>query len=156
MKNNNESIQNNSPLIFTKKINNKHKVIPLNLTINTSGPVKHFPPATREWFNSVYYYNNNAIKNLTIADKNLSRLVKSYFNFYFSDKILKTKRIAMRFRRLALKKIFVSKAEVKHTNSKVIITLYVYNAEKKYLNRKIKKLTSIIFPSDNILFYKNL
>lgn len=156
MKNNNESIQNNSPLIFTKKINNKHKVIPLNLTINTSGPVKHFPPATREWFNSVYYYNNNAIKNLTIADKNLSRLVKSYFNFYFSDKVLKTKRIAMRFRRLALKKIFVSKAEVKHTNSKVIITLYVYNAEKKYLNRKIKKLTSIIFPSDNILFYKNL
>jgi hypothetical protein len=30
----------------------------------------------------------------------------------------------------------------------------VYNAEKNYLNRKIKKLTSIIFPSSNILDYK--
>jgi hypothetical protein len=39
---------NNSPLIFEKKINNNHKVIPLSLTINTSGPTKHFPPATKE------------------------------------------------------------------------------------------------------------
>jgi hypothetical protein len=154
--NNNENMQNNSPLIFTKKINNKHKIIPLNLTINTWGITKHFPPATQEWFNSVYSYNSNTMKSLSIADKTLSKLVKSYFNFYFSNKVLKTKRIAMRFKRLAVKKIFVSKAEVKHTNSRVIITLYVYNAEKKYLNRRIKKLTSIIFPSDNILHYKNI
>lgn len=96
------------------------------------------------------------MKNISIADKNLSRLVKSYFNFYFSNKIIKSKRIAMRFRRLATRKIFVSKADVKHTSSKVIITLYVYNQEKRYLKRNIKKLTYTIFPSDSILFYKNL
>jgi hypothetical protein len=156
MKKNNENMQTNNPLIFTKKINHNHKIIPLNLTINTGGPIKHFPPAVKEWFNSIYSYNNNSMKNLSIADKNLSKLVKSYFNFYFSNKVLKTKRIAMRFRRLAVNKIFVSKAEVKHTNSKVIITLYVYNAEKKYLNRRIKKLVSMVFPSDNIIHYKNI
>lgn len=154
--NSNENLKKSSPLIFTKKVNNKHKVIPLNLTINTSGPVKHFPPATREWFNSIYAYNTNTLKTLSIADKNLSRLIKSYFNFYYSSKVLKSKRLAMRFRRLLIKKIFVSKAEVKHTNSKVIITIYVYNEEKRFLQNKIKRLTSVIFPSDNILGYKNL
>ena len=48
MKYNNAKLNEISPYIFTKKFNNKHKVIPLNLTINTSGPVKHFPPATKE------------------------------------------------------------------------------------------------------------
>jgi hypothetical protein len=62
----------------------------------------------------------------------------------------------MRFRRLLVKKIFVSNAEIKHTSSKVIITLFIYNEEKRFLKSKIKKLTSIIFPSENILYYKNL
>jgi len=149
----NKNIKSNSPLIFTKKINNQHKIIPLNLTVNTLGSIKHFPPATREWFNSIYAYNNNTMKNLSIADKNLSRLIKSYFNFYFSKNMLKSKRIAMRFRRLAMKKIFVSKAEVKHTSNKVIITLYVYNEEKRFLLRRIKKLTSVLFPSRKLLDY---
>lgn len=156
MKKNNKKIQNKNPLLFINKINNKHKIIPLNLTINTSGPTKHFPPATKEWFNSIYAYNSNTMKNLSIADKNLSRLIKSYFNFYFNNKVISTKRITIRFKRLILKKIFISKAEIKHTSSKVVITLYVYNAEKKYLNRRIKNLTSLIFPSNNILHYKNL
>lgn len=151
-----DNLNNISPFIFTKKVNNKHKIIPLNLTVNTSGPVKHFPPATKEWFNSIYAYNSNSLKNLSIADKTLSRLIKSYFNFYFSNKVLKSKRIAMRFRRLLVKKIFVSKAEVKHTSSKVIITLYVYNEEKRFLKSSIKRLTSILFPSDNILEYKSI
>lgn len=149
-------MNNLNPLIFTKKVNNKYKTIPINLIVNTSGPVKHFPPATQEWFNSIYTYNKNSLKNISIADKNLSRLIKSYFNFYFSQEIIKSKRIAMRFRRLATRKIFVSKADVKHTNDKVIITLYVYNQEKRYLDRNVKKLAYTIFPSDIILFYKNL
>jgi hypothetical protein len=158
MNNNGNNVINKrvSPLIFTKKVNNKHRIIPLNLTVNTLGPVRHFPPATKEWFNSIYAYNNNSIKNLSIADKSLSRLIKSYFNFYFSHKVLGSKRIATRFRRLSMNKIFVSKAELKHTSSKVIITLYVYNEEKRALKNKIKKLTSDLFPSDKILHYKKL
>jgi hypothetical protein len=45
---NKSNMKNISPLIFTKKIDNDPKVIPLNYTVNTSGPVKHFPPATQE------------------------------------------------------------------------------------------------------------
>jgi hypothetical protein len=45
---NNEYTQNIKPFIFIKKINNKYKVIPLNITTNTSGPTRHFSPATKE------------------------------------------------------------------------------------------------------------
>jgi Mitochondrial ribosomal protein (VAR1) len=143
---NNEQTQNTKPFIFTKKINSKYKVIPLNITTNTLGPTRHFPPATKEWFNSIYSFNSNSIKNLSIADKNLIRLIKSYFNLFFNKSILKSKRIATRFKRLAVKKIFISKAELKHTNSKVVITLYVYNEERRILIRKIKRLEAILFP----------
>ena len=57
------------PLIFSKKVNLKHKIIPLDVITNTIGPVRFFPPATKEWFNSIYAYNQNSIKNLSIADK---------------------------------------------------------------------------------------
>lgn len=144
---NSEHTQNIKPFIFTKKINDNYKVIPLNITTNTSGPIRHFPSATKEWFNSIYAFNSNSIKNLSIADKNLVRLIKSYFNLYFNKSILKSKRVATRFRRLAVKKIFISKAELKHTNSKVVITLYVYNEERRILIRKIKRLESILFPT---------
>jgi hypothetical protein len=143
---NNEHTQNIKPFIFTKKINSKYKVIPLNITTNTLGPTRHFPSATKEWFNSIYSFNSNSIKNLSIADKNLIRLIKSYFNLFFNKSILKSKRIATRFKRLAVKKIFISKAELKHTNSKVVITLYVYNEERRVLIRKIKRLEAILFP----------
>jgi hypothetical protein len=59
---------------------------------------------------------------------------------------LKSKRIVTRFRRLAVKKIFISKAELKHTSSKVIVNLYIYNEERRVLIRKIKRLEAILFP----------
>jgi hypothetical protein len=140
-------MQNTKPSIFTKKVNNKYKVIPLNITNNTLGLTRHFPAATKEWFNSVYAFNSNSIKNLTISDKNLAKLIKSYFNLYLSRSILKSKGIATRFRRLAVNKIFISRAELKHTSSKVIITLYVYNEERRILMRKIKRIEAILFSS---------
>jgi hypothetical protein len=141
-------MRNIKPFIFTKKINNKYKVVPLNVITNTSGPARHFLPATREWFNSVYAFNRNSIKNLSVAEKIVIKLIKSYFNLFFNKKILKSKRLATRFRRLAINRIFISKVELKHTSSKVIITLYAYNEERRILIRKIKRLETILF-----LFY---
>jgi hypothetical protein len=46
MKKNN--IENINPIIFTKKVNDKHKTIPLKKTIIVLGANRHFPPATRE------------------------------------------------------------------------------------------------------------
>lgn len=147
MKNNNQKTEMLKPLIFNKKINLKHKIIPLDVISNTIGPTRVFPTATKEWFNSVYAYNQNSIKNLSIADKTLSQLVKSYFNFYFNKKVLKSSKIAMRFRRLSLNKILISKAELKHTSSKVTVTLYTYNAEKIFLTLKLKNLIKAYFTS---------
>jgi hypothetical protein len=54
----------------------------------------------------------------------------------------------LRFRRLSVNKIFVSKAELKHTNSKVIITLYVYNEEKLFITNKLNMLISMFVKDD--------
>jgi len=142
-------MNNTKPSIFTKKINNKYRTIPINVTNNTLGITKNFPVATKEWFNSIYAFNKSSLKNLTISDKNLAKLIKSYFNLYLSKNILKSKNIAIRFRRLAVNKIFISRAELKHTSSKVRITLYVYNEERRILIRKIKRIEALLFPSIN-------
>jgi hypothetical protein len=39
--------------------------------------------------------------------------------------------------RLSSNKVYVSRAEMKHTNTKVVITLYIYNKQKYYLKRKL-------------------
>ncbi len=52
---------------------------------------------------------------------------------------MRTKRLLLRLRRLSLNKIFVSNGEFKHTNNKVIITLYMFNRQKRsYLNKMRK------------------
>jgi len=64
---------------------------------------------------------------------------------YINHKVLKTNSIAKRYRRISAKKIFVGKGELKHTNSKVIITFYVYNTEKLSLKREYKKLYNSLY-----------
>lgn len=41
-------IKENKPIIFTKKVNNNCKTIPLNVLRSDIGQVKHFPPAAQE------------------------------------------------------------------------------------------------------------
>jgi len=143
---NNEKEKSLKSLIFTKKLEDNCKSIHLNRTKNTLGPLRYFPPACQEWYNSIYTYNSIYSKNITIADKNLSTLIKSYLNFYFNKKLFISKRIITRFKRLAVNKVFVSKAELKHTSSKVIVTLYIYNEERRALLNKIKIIETMLFP----------
>lgn len=73
------------------------------------------------------------------------RLIKSYFYLFspkFENKISSIK-LRIRLRRLSINRIFVSKANLKHTSSKVIITLYIYNRQKKYFLNKLKFLNKI-------------
>lgn len=59
----------------------------------------------------------------------------------------------MRFRRLSLNKIFLSKGQFKHSNNKVLVNLYIFNKEKfNYINilekvysSKIKQRTFVPF-----------
>jgi hypothetical protein len=75
------------------------------------------------------------------------KLVKSYFNLYITKFLYyeekKSKKLPIRFRRLSVKRIFVGKGDLKHTSSKVIITLYVYNYEKKkFLVEEVKEISN--------------
>jgi hypothetical protein len=133
------NVENNTPLLFKKK--SKNIVIkPLTYIRSDTGKTRHFTPAAQEWFNSVYSYNKFYIKSLSIADKNLMSLLKSYFNSQIKHQLLKTKPMLPRFRRLSGKRVFIGKGDLKHTSSRVIITFYVYNTEGMFLSHKIRKL----------------
>jgi len=149
IKNSKEVEFHTTPMILKKKINDKAKTIPLN-TPDNLGYIRYFPATTTEWSSSIYAYNNNNdIKSLPVLDKKLVKLIKSFLNFYHKSEKLKSKskRVLLRFRRLSLKKIFVSKAELKHTNSKVIINIHVYNIQKRLLMKEINKMRSWLVPT---------
>lgn len=106
--------------------------------------IKHFPSANKEWYNSVYTYNKNSIKLLPVADNIIIYMIRAYFNMYsrFLDKKNGLHRTRAWKRILSSRKIWISKPEVKHTNDKVTVNLYIYNRQKQFFIEKIKKLLS--------------
>src|ERR1700744_1069414 len=79
------------------------------------------------------------------------KLLKSYFNFFINHTILKIKRVLNRYRKLSANKVFIGKGELKHTNTKVIITSYVYNAEQLYLKSLVRKEAKSLYYPNEIL-----
>jgi hypothetical protein len=136
------NLKDNTPLLFQKK--SKNIVIkPLTYIQSDTGKTRHFTPAAQEWYNSIYSYNKNSIKTLSIADKNIMTLLKSFFNSKMKHKIINTKRknkdkpMLPLLRRLTGKRVFIGKGDLKHTSERVIITFYVYNTESMFLARKL-------------------
>jgi hypothetical protein len=74
-----------------------------------------------------------------VYDINIHKIIKSYFNMFFNHQFLKYVYIRPKRRRLSFNKIFLARPEIKHTNSKAIITLYAFNREKFALLKKKKK-----------------
>ncbi len=103
---------------------------------------KHFPVSTQEWDNSIYAYNIKNTILLSAIDKMVIKLIKSYFNAYMAAASKKRLNRSPKLNLSVLNKRYVSKPEIKHTNSKVIITIYKY-ISKKYMG-KIKKIQSQI------------
>jgi len=135
----------NSPILFNKK-HKKLVIKPLKHIYSDTGKTRHYTPAAQEWFNSIYTFNHNYTKTIPTADKNLIKLLKSYFNFNIKlNKFYKIKQLATRYKRLSAKKIFVGRGDLKHTNDKVIITFYVYNTEKMFLLSQLKKIHNILY-----------
>ena len=142
--------------IFYKNINNNCRLIPFNIKKNDLGITKYFIPISKEWKNSIYAFNYNNIKNIPIYDININNLIKGYFNLYFDQNIISNKFVSSKSRHLSLNKIFVSKAEIKHTNSKAVITIYTYNREKLSLLNKLKKNKyKILNIYKNIYYFKH-
>jgi hypothetical protein len=71
-------------------------------------------------------------------------LLKSYFNMFINHKVLNTEFVDMIYRRRSSKRIFIGRGDLKHTNSKVIITFYVYNTEKMSLKREFLNLFDVL------------
>jgi hypothetical protein len=126
-------MQNNNNL------NIYHQIISAEKKIEkTIGETRHFPPASKEWKNSVYAYNKNTVKTLPAKDKMANSLLRSYFNFVpISINNTKSKRMRNLIRRSSTKKLFISRPEIKQTNSKVIITAYTADRERETFLRKI-------------------
>ena len=147
----NENVKHNNTALTLNVFNiklKKYDISKTEVTENNKNFVskpKHYPPANKEWFNSIYCYNENTTKLLPIADHVILKLVKSYFNLYSRklEKKIKSRRLRIRVRRLSTNRILVSRPEVKHTNDKVIITIYIYNRQKKYYLNKINRIASI-------------
>lgn len=141
--------------IFNKYIKNNNKIIPLKVKSSDVGNTRYFPPVSKEWKNSVYVFNQNNLKNLPIYDLNINYLIKNFFNLQFNSKFLLKKDRSYRLRSDSLNKIYASKAEIKHTNNKAILTVYVYNREKISLLKKIKLLNKSFYKKVQILILKN-
>lgn len=102
---------------------------------------KHHPSAVREWNNSIYVFNKNAVNLIPQVTLLAIKLIKSYFNLYNYklERKIRTSRLLLRLRRLSSHKIYVSNGEFKHTNNRVIITLYLFNRQKFNYHKKIIK-----------------
>ena len=134
---------NNKLKIFNNNINNKYKLIPFNLKLSDYRE-KYAAPVSKEWKNTAYFYNQNNIKNIPLNDQNLNKMIQSYFNLHLRNKFIHLRHMSLKRKRSLLKRIYVSNVEIKHTNNKAIITLYVLNTQKKNLDKKYLK-SKIIF-----------
>jgi Mitochondrial ribosomal protein (VAR1) len=116
---------------------------------------KHYPSSVREWNNSIFLFNKNAINLIPQTTLLAIKLIKSYFNLY-NYKLeckLRSNKLLYRLRRLSSHKIYVSNGEFKHTNNKVIINLYLFNRQKvNYDIKIIKSLYKSWFNQNN--FFK--
>lgn len=108
---------------------------------------KNFPSSVREWNNSIYVYNKHALNLIPVTVALTTKLIKSYFNlcnFKLERKMRKIK-LMRRLKRLSSHKIYVSNGEFKHTNNKVLITLYLFNRQQHNYRLKIKKISKTIW-----------
>lgn len=134
---------NNNLIIFNKYLKNHNKLFFQSNTF--LGKKKYFPPVSKEWKNSIYLFNQYNLKNLPVFDLNINELIKNYFNLYLNPKNLIEKYKPSKSIFLSYNKIYVSKAEIKHTNSKAILTIYLYNREKLSLLKRIKKINKSLY-----------
>jgi hypothetical protein len=142
--------------IFSKYINNNNKLIPFKIKNSYRGKIKYLPPVSKEWKNSIYVFNLNILKNLPSYDININKIIKYYFNLYFNHRfLLKKKKSFLKYISFSFNKIHLSKAEIKHTNNKAILTIYTYNREKISLLKKIRLIKQSFYQKIQLLIFKN-
>lgn len=96
-------------------------------------------------------FNKNALNSIPTVTISAMNLIKSHFSLFNNilERKMRKERLLLRLRRLSSNKIYVSNGEFKHTNNKVIITLYLFNRQKHNYILKMKREYLKIFA-----FYK--
>jgi hypothetical protein len=141
--------------ILFNNINNNYKLAPLNTKNNFTGKIKYLPADSKEWRNKVYFFNSNVLKNLPIYDKDIVKIIKGYFNLYLKNTVVIKKYLSRKLVRLSLNKIYVSRPEIKHTNSKTVLTLYIYNREGISLLKNLDKFKKSFLLKVYLFFFKS-
>jgi len=112
--------------------------------INEYNNIMFYPSSCKEWFSSFYSYNKHYIKSLVSNDAVLNKSIRSYGNM-IQDRIkILFKRRRTNKMRYSANKLYAARAEINHTNTKLCITLFVYNKPKSSTERSIRKITTLI------------
>jgi|SRR5690242_6585501 len=119
---------------------NKKQNLSVTNEINKSNNIIYYPSSTKEWSNSVYSYNKGYTKSLIINFRTINKLFKSYFNMFENKIKILYKRRRTNKKQYSANKVYVSRAELKHSNTKVTIILFIYNKQKSILERGMRKL----------------
>jgi hypothetical protein len=70
------------------------------------------------------------------------KIIKSFFSLYNKslEKIIRSKRLLLRLRRLSSNRIYLSRGEFKHINNNVLINVYIFNRQKHNFLSKLKNI----------------
>ena len=124
----------NKDNVYTRAVNPNDLYITLDETQK-----RHFSPSVNEWHNSIYSFKKRTLVSLLTKDYAVYTLLNSYFNLKSEE--LMRKKIKQNW--LSLKRIFISKPEIKHSTNKVRITIYTLNKEKFFILNKLRSLNKI-------------
>lgn len=133
---------------FTDKVINsitrKESKIQTNSEKEQYKNMNFYPFSTKEWVTSIYSYNKSSSKSLISNNFSLNKLAKSYFNMLQETKKILFKRRRDNKTRYSANKVYTSRAELQHTNSKILITLYTYNKKKLSFENILRNLATLI------------
>jgi hypothetical protein len=133
-----------SDLELTNYITEKDSKIQTNSEKEQYKNIHFYPCSTKEWVTSIYSFNKSSSKSLISNEFLLNKLVKSYCNMLQKKIKILFKRRRDNKIRYSANKIYTSRAELQHTNSKLLITLYTYNKQKSSLEQYIRKLVTLV------------
>lgn len=114
----------------------------------------YYPASTKEWFSSVYSYNKSYIKALIVYDFILNYLFGAYAN-RLKNTVRKFRRRRNNKIRYSANKLYLSKAELKHTNNKLIVLVYLFNKQKLTSQRFLIKLSKLVEATKHIEYFFN-
>jgi len=133
------SFTNRDTSYFTKK----DSKIQTNSEKEQYKNINFYPFSTKEWVSSIYSYNKSSSKPLVNYNFLLNILVKSYFNMLEIKRTVFSRRRDNKVRYSA-NKVYSSRAELQHTNTELLITLYTYNKKKSSFEHNLRKLIILI------------